>query len=419
MSLDKLLSDSSSLEVRKKPRKHPKGFEPGITIRADGGAIVTEPLAEEPHDWEEILDQLLPPNVDRTKYQIDTTQPVELRAWDGNIGNGEIKRLYYFKARIKLRVSELERIDLEDIIKAAKKAKRPESKQLSTQPERCYFLQITDLQAGQADGQGVEGMVTKALELAKLAKADIAALKKSGKPVDQVFIPITGDLVEGVNGWYETQTFSVQLDRREQVKLVRRLLTEVILDIASIGLPVHVAVVPGNHGENRANGKAYTTLSDNDDVAVIEQIAEAFALADISNVTFSFPSRDRLSLTVEVLGWVVGLSHGHVARGAGAPSAKILAWYKNMSAIKDPIGDSEILFTGHYHHGVWSQLVGNLEWIQGGALCDASAWFEQTSGLVSDPLVMKGTITRDQKIESLTPYRWPRSQVATREVSGA
>lgn len=419
MSLDKLLSDGSSLEVRKKPRKHPKGFEPGITIRADGGAIVTEPLEDEPHDWEQILDELLPPNVDRTRYQIDTTQPVELRAWDGNIGNGEIKRLYYFKARIKLRVSELERIDLEDIIKAAKKAKRSEPKQLSTSAERCYFLQITDLQAGQADGQGVEGMVAKALELGQLAKTDIANLKKAGKSVDQVFIPITGDLVEGVSGWYEMQTFSVTLDRREQVKLVRRLLTEVILDIASLGLPVHVAVVPGNHGENRQNGKAYTTLSDNDDVAVIEQIAEAFALADIANVTFSFPARDRLSLTVEVLGWVVGLSHGHVARGAGAPSAKILGWYKNMSAIKDPIGDSEILFTGHYHHGVWSQLVGNLEWIQGGALCDTSAWFEQTSGLVSDPLVMKGTITRDQKLESLMPHRWPRSQVATREVSEA
>lgn len=418
--LDRLLqANEGSVEVRKAPRKHPKGFEPGITIRADGGAIVTEPLEDEPHNWEEILDQLLPPNIDRSKYAIDTTQPVELRAWDGNIGNGEIKRLYYFKARIKMRVSELERVDIDDIIKVAKKAKRSESKQLSTSPERCYFLQITDLQAGQADGQGVEGMVSKALELGAIAKADIATLKKSGRPVDQVFIPITGDLVEGVSGWYETQLFSVQLDRREQVKLVRRLLTEVILDIASLGLPIHVAVVPGNHGENRSNGKAYTTLSDNDDVAVIEQIAEAFALANVDNVTFSFPSRDRLSLTVEVLGWVVGLSHGHVARAAGAPSAKILNWFKSMAAIKDPIGDSEILFTGHYHHGVWSQLVGNLEWIQGGALCDASAWFEQTSGLVSDPLVMKGTITRHQKIESLMPYRWPRTRVASREIPEA
>lgn len=416
--LDKLLqvgTTGASVEVRKGPKNHPKGFEPGITIQAGGGHIVTEPMAGEPTDWDDILDQLLPPNVDRSKYMIDQSQPVELRAWDGNVGEGNIVRLYYFKARIKLRVDELERIDLEDIIKAARKAKKSEAKQLSTDG-RAYFLQITDLQAGQADGLGVEGMVTKALELADIAKADLAMLKKSGRPADRVFIPITGDLVEGVSGWYEMQTFSVSLDRREQVKLVRRLLTEVLLGIASLGLPVHVAVVPGNHGENRQNGKAYTTLGDNDDVAVVEQIAEAFSLAGIEHVTFSFPAKDRLSLTVEVLGWVVGLTHGHIARTSGTPQQKILAWFKNMSVARDPIGDSDLLITGHYHHGVWSQLVGDTEWIQGGALCDASAWFEQTSGLVNDPLVMKGTITKEQKLESLMPHRWPRTRVASKVV---
>jgi hypothetical protein len=74
------------------------------------------------------------------------------------------------------------------------------------------------------------------------------------------------------------------------------------------------------------------------------------------------------------------------------------------------------LFTGHYHHGTWSQLVGDTEWVQGGALCDASAWFSQTAGLVNDPLVMKGTITRTQKLEALMPHRWSRSRVATRPV---
>jgi hypothetical protein len=414
--LDKLLqvgTDGASLEIRKPRKAHPKGFEPGITIRADGGYVVTDPLESEPTNWDEILDQLLPPGVDRSKYYIDTRQPVELRAWDGNVGGGEIKRLYYFKARIILRVAELEGIDLEDIIAAAKKAKRSEPKELGT--ERAYFVQITDLQAGQADGQGVEGMVAKALELSEIVKNDLAFLKKSGRPADQIFIPITGDLVEGVSGWYEMQTFSVTLDRREQVKLVRRLLTEVLLQIASHGLPVHVAVVPGNHGENRQNGKAYTTLGDNDDVAVVEQIAEAFALANIENVTFSFPSKERLSLTVEILGWVAGLTHGHIARTSGTPYQKILAWFKNMAVARDPIGDADILFSGHYHHGIWTQLVGDTEWIQGGALCDASAWFEQM-GLVNDPLVMKGTITKAQKIESLMPHRWPRTRVASRQV---
>jgi predicted phosphodiesterase len=378
--------------------------------------LVTEPLAEAPSDWDAILRELLPEGIDATEFAIDGST-VEVRAWDGNIGGGEIKRFYYFKARIKRRRLEAAGVDLDDIVAAAKKAKPKTPKVVESDDARTYFIQITDLQAGQADGDGLDGMVARALEIPSLVKQDLISLAKGGKPVSSIFVPITGDLVEGISGWYEMQTFSVTLDRREQVKLVRRLVSEILIEIASLGLPVHVAVVPGNHGENRQNGKAYTTLGDNDDVAVIEQIAEAFALSQkFEHVTFSFPAKERLSLTVEVQGWVVGLTHGHIARAAGSPANKLLGWFKSMAATRDPIGDSDILFVGHYHHLIAQQLIGDTYLIMGGALCDASAWFSQSAGLVSDPLIVKGTITKHQPIESLSPYRWPRTRVAARNI---
>jgi predicted phosphodiesterase len=192
---------------------------------------------------------------------------------------------------------------------------------------------------------------------------------------------------------------------------------EILVDIGSLGLPVHVAVVPGNHGENRQNGKAYTTLHDNDDVAVVEQIAEALKLSgNFDNFTWSFPGRERLSLTVEVLGHVVGLTHGHIARGGTGVEGKVLGWFKSMAAPRDPIGESDLLFTGHYHHARAQQLIGSTWWIQGGALCDTSAWFSQSAGLVSDPVLSKGTITRGQVIESLIPFAWSRTKVETKPV---
>ena len=93
---------------------------------------------------------------------------------------------------------------------------------------------------------------------------------------------------------------------------------------------------------------------------------------------------------------------------------KILDWFKKQAATRDPMGDSDILFTGHYHSARYQQLVGGTEWVQGGALCDTSAWFSQTAGLVSDPVVMRGTITRDQKLEWVAPYRWLRSMPKTK-----
>jgi predicted phosphodiesterase len=417
--LDRLLQvgiDGPAIEVaRGRKHKHPSGWSPGVRLDKDGGFVVTEPREVAPTDWAEILDELLPPGVDRDGFEIDGST-VEVRAWDANVGGGETTRLYYFKARVRRRSALADAgIDLEDIIGAAKKVKVKNVKPVGV--ERAYFVHITDLQAGQSDGLGVQGMVERVLDLSRLVDEDLALYEKSGRPATGIFVPITGDLVEGVWGWYDTQTFSVELDRREQVKLVRRLLSEFLLGLAKHGLPVHVAVVPGNHGENRKDGKAFTTLGDNDDVAVIEQIAEAFDLAGLGNITFTFPDKNRLSLTVEVLGHVVGLTHGHIARGGGTGvEGKILSWFKTMAATRDPLGDSDILFTGHYHHARYQQLVGDTWWVQGGALCDASDWFSQAFGLVSDPVVMKGTITRDG-IESVIPYSWNRTKPRSKVLS--
>lgn len=417
--LDALLAvgtDGAALEIRRAREKHPTGFEPGIHLTHDGGEFVLKSdSGEQPANWTAILRELLPEGFDPDEYEVDGST-VEVRAWDGNIGNGELKRFYYFKAKIRRKREAVENaIVLEDIIAAAKKAKpKPVP---ATDNARTYFIQITDLQAGQADGDGVDGMVARALQIPKLVKDDLDALKKSGRPATSIFVPVTGDLVEGISGWYEMQTFSVTLDRRDQVKLVRRVLTEVLIELASFGLPVHVAVVPGNHGENRQNGKAYTTLGDNDDVAVVEQIAEAFNLSEkFEHVTFSFPEKNRISLTVEVQGWIVGLTHGHVARAAGAPATKLLGWFKNMAASRDPIGDADLLFTGHYHHVIVQQLIGDTWLIQGGALCDASDWFAQTAGLVNDPSITKGTITRDNMLETFMPHTFNRTKINSRTI---
>ena len=416
--LDALLAvgvDGNTLDVRRgRKHTHPTGWTPGLTIGAEQGVLVTEPLAEAPSDWDAVLRELLPDGMDVAEFAIDGGS-VEVRAWDGNVGGGEIKRFYYFKARVTRRKPVVEGHDLESLIAVAKKAKpRPVADKVTG---RTYCVQITDLQAGQADGDGIEGMVSRALEIPQLVQADLKSLAKAGRPVDRLFVALTGDLVEGISGWYEMQAFSVSLDRREQVKLVRRVLTEILIALASVGLPVHVAVVPGNHGENRQNGKAYTTLGDNDDVAVVEQIAEAFALADkFDHVTFTFPHKERLSLTVDVQGWIVGLTHGHVARATGSPAAKLLSWFKSMAASRDPIGDADLLVTGHYHHVILQQLVGDTWLLQGGALCDASAWFSQTAGLVNDPALNKWTMTDDQMVEVFLPYTWNRTKVAARDL---
>ena len=414
--LDALLgigNDGAATEVQRgRKHRHPEGWEP-VVIGEQGGYVTTPPQAEPPTDWNAFLRELLPESMEPEHYEVDGST-VEMRAWDGNVGDGILKRFYYFKARVRRKGLESAGINLDDIIKVARRAK---GKVADVDNDRTYCLQITDLQAGQADGDGIVGMVNRALEIPQLVKADLISLKKSGKPVSSIFVALTGDLVEGISGWYEMQTFSVTLDRREQVKLVRRLVSEILVEVAGLGLPVHVAVVPGNHGEFRQNGKAFTSLSDNDDVALVEQIAEAFAMNPaLSHVTFSFPGKDRLSVTVEVQGHIIGLTHGHVAKTTGTPAQKILNWFKSQAATRDPIGDADLLVTGHYHHVILQQLIGDTWLLQGVALCDASAWFSHSYGLESDPALNKWTMTRNQMIEQFIPHTWNRTKTAARTI---
>jgi predicted phosphodiesterase len=406
-NLDELLkigNDGPAIESRRKRDSHPEGWSPALEFDGIQG-VATLPPSDGVPDFDDFLKEQ---GFDPDEFEvIGSPRTSRWQRYDG-----EWLCAYRFSFRRK---NEIEKADIDELVKSARRAKPKKIE--AVENERAYFIQITDLQAGQADGDGAEGMVARALAIPQLVRDDLTALKKSGKAATSIFIPITGDLVEGVSGWYETQVFSVSLDRRDQVKLVRRLLMEILVDIGSLGLPVHVAVVPGNHGENRQNGKAYTTLHDNDDVAVVEQIAEALKLSgNFDNFTWSFPGRERLSLTVELLGHVVGLTHGHIARGGTGVEGKVLGWFKSMAATRDPIGESDLLFTGHYHHARAQQLIGSTWWIQGGALCDTSAWFSQSAGLVSDPVLSKGTITRGQVIESLIPFAWSRTKVETKPV---
>lgn len=408
--LDELLSvgvTGSAVEVRRKRDKHPEGWAPSLEFDGLSGTATLPPSDGVPNFDDFLREQGFSPE----EYEVvGSPRTSRWQRYDG-----EWLCAYRFNFRRK---TPLDSVDLAELIEVAKRA-HVKKRVTDGAVERVYAVHITDLQAGQGDGYGVAGMVDKALQIGGIVRDDLAAAKKSGRPATHIFIPITGDLVEGILGWYEMQTFSVSLDRRDQTKLVRRLLTEVLVSIASNGLPVHVATVAGNHGENRNNGKAYTTLGDNDDIAVVEQIAEAFAMAgNMGHVTFSFPEKERLSMTVDVLGWVVGLSHGHVAKAGAGVEGKILNWFKSMAASRDPIGDSDLLITGHYHHPRFQSLIGDTYWIQGGALCDVSAWFSQSYGLVSDPCIIRFTMTRAQRVESVMPYFWPRTKVSTR-VAGA
>jgi len=200
----------------------------------------------------------------------------------------------------------------------------------------------------------------------------------------------TGDSIEGCVGHYAQQTFSVELDRRDQVKVARRLLRDALIRWSKYFVEVQVMAVAGNHGENRnSSGKSYTTLNDNDDVAIVEQVAEILETNPeaFGHIQFAIP-KDRLSITAEVAGWVLGITHGHAARRGGQGSEqKLRRWLEGQSLGRQNVGGADVLVSGHFHHfraADW----GGCMWLQAPAMDGGSDWWREITGEKSESGVL-------------------------------
>lgn len=203
------------------------------------------------------------------------------------------------------------------------------------------------------DGGGVEAQMTAIANLSTSIPQRISDLRKMGYKIGQVAILGMGDLVEGTCGHYPAQQFRVQLDRRDQVKAVRRGVRDIIMAVAPLAEKVSVVAVPGNHGENRQNGKNITSVHDNDDVAVFEQVAEILSVNPeaYGHVGFRL-SRDEIAVGIELSGKIVAITHGHVSKPGPNAGQALWNWWRDhaMGRSYPSVADADILISGHYHH---------------------------------------------------------------------
>jgi predicted phosphodiesterase len=261
-----------------------------------------------------------------------------------------------------------------------------------------------DWQTGKRDGDGLKGLVGRWLQAIDDVEIRYKELKKMGRPVDSITVLCLGDLVEGCDGHYDIQTFTVEVDRRDQVKIARRLLRDALIRWSKIAPEITVAVIGGNHGENRKNGKAFTTLNDNDDVALVESVAEIFAANPeaYGHIKFAIP-KEELSLTVEVCGKIIGITHGHLARSGQGVEGKLRRWIADQTLGRQSIGDCDILVSGHYHSLKLADW-GGVKWLQAPALDGGSVWWSQSTGETADVGVLTFVVS-EQGITDLQLLR--------------
>lgn len=365
--------------------KPPAALKPGVDWDGEEVEVTSDPYVEPVRDFDELLNEL---GYDPEKYEI--IEPVKVSAWDSAVGEGETKRLWSYKVGVRTKQGTQYRDeDYKELVRQIKKH-RPLGDRL-WDGLSTFFICLSDWQIGKPDGDGTEGTINRILRVIDDLENRIRELNRLGRKIKRIVIAGVGDMVENCAGHYASQTFTVELNRRQQVRVLRRLLTKLICTVAKLAPEVLVVAVPGNHGENRnGEGKSYTTRGDNDDVAVFEMVAEILSANPeaYGHVTFALPEDD-ISIVVEAHGKHVGFAHGHITSGGSDPQKKIKDWWKDQTFSRTPIGLVDILVTGHYHH--FSVIEYDKEKIhfQCPAEDGGSEWYKDLKGLDSRP----GTLT--------------------------
>lgn len=372
-------------DARRSPKKHPKGFEPGVAWDGNSGTLTLDPIRADEENGEPTADaftQLLVDNgFDPEKYAI-RDDSIQFRTWQSNIGDGEVVWFKYYRATIVRKGEIPPDKDLVALMNEVRRQRRPKKK--APVGDEAYVLCLSDWQVGKRDGDGVTGLVRRVAATIEDSIQRIKELRKINRQLGTCYLIGLGDLVEGCGDHYPMGQWSIMLDRREQMKVARRLLIDVIKAHAPLFEKVVVVGIGGNHGENRKDGKAFTTFGDNDDVALFEMVAEVIQENPdtYGHVSFVIP-RDELAVTLDICGTVTSITHGHIARmGGGGHLGKVKKWWDMQAAGMQPPADATLLLTGHGHH--FTCVEYGIRWhIQAPALDGGSDWWTSMTGQAS------------------------------------
>lgn len=361
--------------------------KPSETWDANEGEVTTKPSSKRITDWDDILITLGYP-----VEEFEIVEPVKVSTWDQTSKEGVTEQLWSYKAGIKRR-SVVKEIPYDDLVKEIKRYKPVVLKE--TDGTATFIVNVADTQFAKADGDGLEGTVKRFLSCIEGVDLRLKNLIAVGRKIDRILVVGLGDIIEGCIGNYAAQQFTVEANLRQQIRIARRLIRDLIIRLSKHGIPMIVSAVPGNHGEERLNGRMYTTPGDNHDVAVFEMLADIFSANPeaFGHISFHLPE-DEIYVMFDCDGVRVAFTHGHITKGGGTPQSKIKSWWQDQSFSGQPVGFADILITGHYHHTSVIQY-GKRTHIQTPALDGGSEWYVNLVGEDAPPGMLTLVVDRN------------------------
>jgi hypothetical protein len=348
--------------------------------------IVQEPIT----NWDSILQSF---GLDPDVFEV-VDDKVRMSKWQSSKrlenGDRDLIWLYSYKAMFKRRQKPLiKEIDIEDIQKSIRGFKRGEYKPTNENPSTFVVL-WADWQLGKSASGGIDGTISRILTSFDKTYYRIKELRKMGKNIEQIAFVNMGDPIESCDGHYASQTFSVELNQREQLLAALDLWTAGVKRLADQANKTKFISTLSNHGEwTRRNGnRAITTDSDSADAFLadaLKRILKPHEMIDEWHIP-----HDQMTMQVNLSGMECAFTHGHKITG------KEVEWIRGQSLrlLRENGAEPRLWFSAHKHH-FRSHDYGAFTFFQcpsldtDGSPSGGSKWYSDISGQWSSP----GTLT--------------------------
>jgi len=353
----------------------PESWKPRMEVGTDGGFVVSSPRpAGEVPDQKAILEDF---DLDPASWIVSSYRKSR---WQS--ANGEWLEAYRLSI-VPANGITTEDKDIDKFLEEVSKWK-PSKPAKTTTGDLAFVFAPSDQQIGKKQGDdGTPETVARLLEATEGAVQRLKDLRKIGRSIGTVVIPLPGDHVEGnvsQNGRIQGQAAS-DLGITEQTRVARRLLMAQIKAFAPLADEIIVPVVNGNHDE--AGRQVMTDPADGWNVEIASSVQDACAENDaLKHVTFRFPQSGHQTLAVDIKGTMLGIFHGHQSSAANP-----LKYLQEQSAGQTSLGKCDVWISGHYHNFKCMDF-GERLWVQAPTSDPGSAWFRDRHGLESPPGVL-------------------------------
>lgn len=343
----------------------PDGWRPRLEVDSTGGFVISKARnAAEIPDAADILKEF---NLDPASWRVTSVRKSQWQRFDGEML--EAQRINIVPADFQSGSDE----DREKLIDEISKWRPSKTSKVSTGNLSSIYA-LGDPQYGKNAGDGSAGTVRRVLYALDESVIRHKELVKTGRGIGTIVLPQLGDCIEGSVSVGGKVMGASDMHVTEQVRLGRRMLMKWVKTMAPLAENLIIPAVNGNH--DQAQRITMSNQTDGWQLDIVSAVQDACEdNPALAHVQFRYPERESGNLTINLNGFMVGMAHGHESRDA-------VKWWSGQSQGKTPIGNADLLLTGHFHHFVAKQ-VGPRLWLQVPAMDGGSPWWKDRSGLDS------------------------------------